>query len=205
MDIEQLKALSPFCWREQLVTTRTKTKLSQPVSLSVLGRQLQQSQYPQKIPQLCVTKNHAILNCMFQKRGDWQRCEDNAQGTTGKQKTLLKGSKFYLSRERQARGLMVIFLFQVLAQKKRWSGTKRLLSWQRYPPSWSPGSHCWLWHCHRDAFSCSQLYFVWWTSAVASKRNDGTIWWEETTKRRVILLHIEPCVHSNGQAAGHYW
>lgn len=33
----------------------------------------------------------------------------------------------------------------------------------------------------------------------------GVIAGAEMGKRRVILVHIELCVHSNGQTAGHYW
>lgn len=88
--------------------------------LSLLGRQLQHSQYPHKIPLVCVcvSKNHSVSHCIFRRGGNLRWCEgDKAQGKRGKQKTLLEGSTFYLGTEWVARGLTAVFVFQMLVGK----------------------------------------------------------------------------------------
>lgn len=116
MEIEPLKALSSFCSGGQLMATQTETKASNLslYHLSLLERQLEHSQYPRKIPQVCLCfckSLHLTLYILqwsqFTRKIKPRQTEANA--------TLME--TFYFGGEWVAGGSMVFFAFQMLAGK----------------------------------------------------------------------------------------
>lgn len=119
MEIEPLKALSSFCSGGQLMATQTETKASNLslYHLSLLERQLEHSQYPRKIPQvcLCFCKSLHLTSPYFTMEPIYNDARKIKPRQTEANATLME--TFYFGGEWVAGGSMVFFAFQMLAGK----------------------------------------------------------------------------------------